>query len=222
MTSLSAKTVSSFALAVVLLAGAGSVDAQDRADRWELGLAVIYQLGTDLDFERGSTVQTSDDFGFVIDGGYNFTDNLAVNFGFEWAGVGYNADGIDDQGETIGIRGSYDAFSLFSNLVYYIGDGALAPYVGAGIGWTWIDTNVPNGPPATGCWWDPWWGWVCYTTYPTETTDAFSYQAILGARYEFNFSSYLRLAYTSQWINLSNASGTPRFDVISAEFGWMF
>lgn len=45
---------------------------------------------------------------------------------------------------------------------------------------------------------------------------------IVDVRSEFNFSSYLRFAYTSQWINLSSASRTSRFDVISAEFGWMF
>ena len=75
---------------------------------------------------------------------------------------------------------------MSGNAIWHLMDGPLTPYVGAGLGWTWIDTNVPTGPPVTGCWWDPWWGYVCYTDYPTKTTDAFSYQAILGVRYEFN------------------------------------
>jgi len=58
-----------------------------------------------------------------------------------------------------------------------VGD-SLSPL--AGIGWTWIDTNIPDGPPVGGCWWDPWWGYVCTTTYPTKTKSAFSYQATLG------------------------------------------
>ena len=210
--------------AVVLAFAAGGTvaEAQDRDDRWEFGLGLMYQLGSGLDFDNGSTVDTDDDFGFQLDAGYNFTDNLAVKFGLQWTGVSYSADTFDDEGDPVSLSGSFDSFALFGDLVYYFGDGALAPYVGAGIGWTWIDTNVPNGPPATGCWWDPWWGPVCYTTYPTKTTDAFSYQASIGLRYEFNYTTYLDFGYTSQWISLSGADGTPRFDVLSLEFGWMF
>ncbi len=210
------------AVAMVVLAGATVADAQDRDDRWELGLAALYQFGANLDFDGGSTIDTNGDFGFMFDGGYNFTDNVAVNFGFQWTGVGYNGSVIDEDGDSVGIKGSYDSFALFGNAVYYFGDGALAPYIGAGIGYTWIDTNIPTGPPATGCWWDPWYGYVCYTTYPTEVKSAFSYQASIGLRYEFNYNNYVRFAYTSQWVSLGSANGTPRFDVLSAEFGWMF
>jgi hypothetical protein len=210
------------AVAMAMIAFSPVADAQDRADRWELGIALLYQGGTDLDFDGGTTVDTDSDFGFQFGGGYNFTDNFAVNFGMQWTGVGYDADVINDEGNPIGVSGSYDQFALFGNLVYYFGDSAIAPYVGAGLGWTWIDTNIPNGAPITGCWWDPWYGYICYTTYPTETTDAFSYQALLGLRYEFGYNKYLRFAYTSQWVGLSNANGTPRFDVFSAEIGWMF
>jgi len=30
------------------------------------------------------------------------------------------------------------------------------------------------------------------------------------------------MAWTSQWMDLGNATSTPRFDVISLEIGWMF
>ncbi|MEE4271098.1 MAG: outer membrane beta-barrel protein [Thermoanaerobaculales bacterium] len=210
------------AVVVALAAGGTVAEAQDRDDRWEFGLGLLYQGGTDIDSEVGSDVETDDDFGFQLEAGYNFTDNFAVKFGSQWTGVGYQAEGIDENGDPFGISGSYDQFALFGDLVYYFGSGALAPYVSAGIGWTWVDTNVPSGPPITGCWWDPWYGYVCYTTYPTKTTDAFSYQASVGLRYEFNYSTFLDFGYTSQWLALSNADGTPRFDVFSLEIGWMF
>ncbi|MEX1311904.1 MAG: outer membrane beta-barrel protein [Candidatus Sulfomarinibacteraceae bacterium] len=210
------------AVALTVIVGATAAEAQDREGRWELGLAALYQFGTDLDFDGGSSISTDGDFGFVFDGGYNLTDNFAVNFGLQWAGIGYKGTVIDEDGESVGIRGSYDSFALFSNAVYYFGSSALAPYVGAGIGYTWIDTKIPSGPPITGCWWDPWYGYVCYTSYPTEVRSAFSYQALLGVRYDFGYNTYVRFAYTSQWISLSSANGTPRFDVLSAEFGWIF
>ena len=217
------RTITVVALAVVLLAGATAADAQYREGRWEFSLGTFYQLGTEVEAENGSTIDTSDDFGFTLGGGYNFSDRLATTFAFQWAGVGYDATGMDEDGNDFDIRGKYDSFTLSANLVLNLADGPFVPYVGAGIGWTWIDTNIPSGPPTTGCWWDPWWGYVCYSSYPTETTDAFSYQALLGVRYEFdNDRTFLRLGYTSQWMDFSSASGTPRFDVIVLDIGWMF
>jgi len=34
--------------------------------------------------------------------------------------------------------------------------------------------------------------------------------------------TFMRFGYTSQWLALDNSSGTPRFDVIGVEIGWMF
>ena len=78
-------------------------------------------------------------------------------------------------------------------------------------------------PPITWCWWDPWWGYVCSTSYPTDIIDAFSYQATLGLRYEFdNDQTFMRLGYTSLWMDFDASSGTPRFDVFVLDIGWMF
>jgi opacity protein-like surface antigen len=208
---------------LAVLAGATAADAQDREGRWELSLGTFYQLSTGVDGQEGSTIDTDNEFGFEIGGGFNFTDKLATTFGLQWAGVGYDATAMDEDGADVAISGKYDSLTVSGNLVYYFSDGQLTPYIGAGIGWTWIDTNVPNGPPTTWCWWDPWWGYVCSTSYPTETRNAFSYQATLGLRYEFdNDKTFLRLGYTSQWMDFDASSGTPRFDVIVLDIGWMF
>ena len=210
-------------LTAVFLFGAASAEAQDREGRWEFSLGTIYQLGTSIDSQGLSSLETDDDFGLAIGGAFNFSDRLATRFGLQWAGIGYDATAMDEDGLPVDISGKYDSFALSANLVYYLSDAQLSPYVGAGIGWTWIDTRVPNGPPYTWCWWDPWWGYVCSTNYPTETIDAFSYQALVGFRYTFNSDqSYLQLGYTSQWMDFDGASGTPRFDVITLDFGWMF
>ena len=207
----------------VLVAGAGAADAQDREDRWEFSLGTFYQLGTAIDGQGDTGLDTGNDFGFSLGGAYNFSDRLATKFGLQWAGVGYDATALDEDLNPVDISGKYDSFTVSANLVYYLTETQLSPYVGAGIGWTWIDTNVPNGPPITWCWWDPWWGYVCSTSYPTETVNAFSYQALAGLRYTFDSdSTYLQLGYTSQWMDFDSASGTPRFDVITLEFGWIF
>lgn len=209
--------------AALLLAVATSAPAQDREGRWEIAVGTCYQLGTDIDGTEGSSISTNDDFGFSIFTGYNFTDNLAATAGFQWAGIGYDADIVEEDGDPSRISGSYDAWALAVNGLYSFGDGPVTPYIGAGIGWTWIDTKIPDGLPSTGCWWDPWWGYVCSTYYPTKTINAVSYQATLGVRYDFNNDmTFLRFGYTSQWQQFDNTDGTPRFDVIGLEVGWMF
>lgn len=216
------KTLFTAVMALALLAGATAADAQDREGRWEFSLGTFYQLGTSIESEGGST-DTDNDFGFELGTSYNFTDNLAVNLGLQWAGVGYDATGYDEDGDPFGITGKFDEFILSANLIYHFTDNQLTPYVGAGIGWTWIDSNIVDGPPSGGCWWDPWWGYVCYTSYPTKTKSAFSYQATLGLRYTFDSDNiFMRLGYTSQWMDFDNASGTPRFDVVILDIGWLF
>lgn len=209
---------------VLVLAGGVTVaQAQDREGRWEFSLGPFYQLGTDIDVKQGSPIKTDDSFGFDLGGGYNFTDMVATTFGLQWAGVDYDTTVIDENGDPAHISGTYDSFTLYGNVVLNLADGPWVPYVGAGIGWTWIDTNVPSGPPIVGCWWDPWYGYVCWGSYPTKTKNAFSYQAFLGLRYEFpNHSTFMRFEYTSQWMNFSKTDGTPRFDVFSFDFGWIF
>lgn len=217
------KTITVVALVAALFAATAVAEAQGREGRWEFTLGTLYQLGIGVDGEGGGTLDTDDAFGLAFGGGYNFSDRLATTFGMQWAGVDYDTTGFNENGDEFGISGAYDAWTLSANLVYHFTDGQLTPYVGAGIGWTSIDTNVPDGPGETWCWWDPWWGYVCSTTYPTKTTDAFTYQATLGLRYTFdNDSTFLRAGYTSQWMDFDRSSSTPRFDVIMLDFGWIF
>ena len=214
------RTICLAGLTLALLAGATAANAQSREGRWEFTLGVPYQLGGTTTYDGGTKVKTNSDFGFGMTVGYNTTENIDWSFGFKWAGIGYDADVVKDTGGTSHISGTYDAWGLSGNLLYHFGQGALTPFIGAGIGYTWIDTNVPNGIPSTGCWWDPWYGYICSTYYPTKTVDSFSYQAMLGVRYAFNPSTFLRLSYASQWMD--QPKGTPRFDVFGLEIGWMF
>jgi opacity protein-like surface antigen len=216
-------TIGLASLALVLLASATVANAQTREGRWEFSLGTMYQLTNSLDFDGGSTMNSDADFGFSMTTGYNPSDRVTLNFGLAWAGVGYDAKVKQDNGGTTSISGTYDTWAISANALFNLTEGKpLVPYIGAGIGWTWVDSNVPSGLPSTGCWWDPWYGYICYTTYPTHSTDVFSYQALAGIRYEFNSRSFMRFGYTSQWLSLSNAKTTPRYDVINLEFGWMF
>jgi opacity protein-like surface antigen len=217
-----ATTIQIVGVFLALIACATVANAQDREGRWEFTLGTMYQNSAKLAFEGGSKVNTDSDFGFQMTMGYHMTDALVASFGLDWQGVGYDALVKRDNGSISSISGSYDAWATSVNFLYHLTEGPVVPYIGAGVGWTRIDSNVPSGLPSTGCWWDPWYGYVCYTSYPTHSTDAFSYQALAGIRYEYNPRSFVRLGYTSQWLDLHKATSTPRFDVFSLEFGWIF
>jgi len=214
------RTIYLAGLTLALLAGATAANAQSREGRWEFTLGIPYQLGSTTKYDGGTEVKTNSDLGFGMTVGYNTNEKVTWSFGLKWASPGYDADVVKDTGGTSHISGSYDAWGLSGNLLFNLGQGPLTPFIGAGIGYSWIDTNVPNGIPSTGCWWDPWYGYICSTYYPTKTVDAFSYQAMLGVRYAFNPGTFLRLSYASQWMDQPKA--TPRFDVFGLEIGWLF
>ena len=139
------KTVLLAGVTLAVIAGATAADAQDREGRWEFTLGTFYQLGTSVDGQEGTGLETDNDFRFEIGGGFNFSDNLATTFNLQWAEVGYDATALDEDLNPVDITGKYDSFTVSGNL-----------------------------------------------------------------------------GYTSQWMDFDAASGTPRFDVFTLDFGWMF
>ena len=74
-------------------------------------------------------------------------------------------------------------------------DRSLTPYVEGGIGWTYIDSNIIDGIPSTGCWWDPWWGPVCATFPTTYGKNVWSFALGAGLRAELTDTFFLRGGY---------------------------
>jgi opacity protein-like surface antigen len=218
------------AVAVTLLVGAGVAQAQglgysgDREGKWEFTFSPLYQMGQTIDFEGGSTVATDDELGFELGFGYNLTEMFNLGFGFDWYGVGYDADvaSADTPGSFTQITGTYDSWTFFGSATANLMEGPFVPYATAGIGWSYIDTGIPDGLPISGCWWDPWYGYICGTTYPTKSSDAFTYNIGAGLRYQFNPGFFMRLGYDMRWLDLGKADGTPAFDQVRLDFGWMF
>lgn len=197
----------------LLSAGA---NAQSRGEGWEFGADLLYQNSNDVDFDGGTTVAFDSDIGFSLWGGYRLSDKLEVQFGLDWTSVDYDASLQLDPTGSIGVSGDIEAFTPFVKGNFNFIDGPFTPYLSAGIGWSFIDTNIPNGRPQTGCWWDPWYGYICTTVQDTKTTDAFNYNVGLGVRWDLSTGYSLRLAYEKQWYDLEDA--TPDFDLFRLGF----
>lgn len=212
------------ALVLGLLAEPASAQSSVRAGRWE-GYGSLRSLFSEsLDFEGGSTIDTDNDLGFALGFGYNFDDHLNVSGEFSWNSVDYDGRlaSADSPGISSAISGQFDAASMAGTVTWHLLDGPLTPYGSATLGYTWIDTNIATGPPVTGCWWDPWFGYICDTFVDTKNEDAFSYGLGIGMRWDLDNGLFGRLAYDERWMDLSNADGTPSFGTVHLDFGGKF
>jgi opacity protein-like surface antigen len=119
---------------------------------------------------------------------------------------------------TADISGDMESFTPRLNGVFNFMEGPLTPYVIAGVGWSFIDTNIPTGQVSVGCWWDPWWGQICTPYQPTLDVDGFTYELGLGVRWDIGDHYSLKLAYEKSWFELDHASSTPDLDLVKAGF----
>jgi opacity protein-like surface antigen len=193
----------------------------EREGRWESTLGVYLTGPETAEGTNASSVDIDTGFGVGFGAAYNFTQHLAIRFDGAWSRADYDAVLDTDAEGLVDINHRLTAFTGQINGVWNIFDAALTPYLQAGFGWTYIDSNVSDGSPVTGCWWDPWWGYICSNFYETYDETNFSWNAGAGLRYEFNSSMFLRGGW--ERLNIDAGDGAdPSFDAFRLEFGWMF
>ena len=75
---------------------------------------------------------------------------------------------------------------------------------------------------STGCWWDPWWGYVCTTFYDTYSDTRTGYTYSVGVRWDLSDSIALRAAYGKLDMDTSHATKDVNLDTWRAEIVWKF
>jgi opacity protein-like surface antigen len=220
------------ALLLLLLCFSATVEAQrfnqkkiydsTRYQQWEVSLLVQGQSGTDEAFEGGSSLEIDDEWGWGLTIGWNWTERLNLAYKFTLVKPGYAATIVPEDPDEIAptIDYSMSKYAHQLNLTYHFLKGPLTPYIQAGAGMTKLDSNVPSRPPATGCWWDPWWGWICVTEWSTYETTEFSYNVGLGLRWDLSDAFFVRGSYNREFVSLD--SGDLDFDTLSLEAGLMW
>jgi opacity protein-like surface antigen len=100
------------------------------------------------------------DFGWGFTLGYNLNPHILFNFDFGSTTPSYAATLVDsDDGSIYKINHKIDVLESQFNVVYNVFTSQFSPYVQAGAGWSYVDSN--DGLPNSFCWYDPWWGPVC-------------------------------------------------------------
>ncbi len=192
-----------------------------RAGKWETNIGLYISGSESEDGLNNSSIDVDTGYGFGFGIGYNFSDHLALRFDGSWVRPDYDAIlDTEDEG-LVEISHRLSMFNGQFNGVWNILDGPFTPYLQAGVGWTYIDSNVADGPPSTGCWWDPWWGYICAPFYSTYSDTNFSWNVGAGLRYELGRGMFVRGAW--ERTHIDGGSGVdPEFDAYRFELGWMF
>ncbi len=192
--------------------------AQDRAETWEFDAGLIWSDSMSLDGEMGTGLEIDDEIGFTLGGTYNFTNRLAAGFGISWLSPDYEATFLpEDQLGFESVRADMDTFTIAAKGTFNFLEGPITPYVELGFGWTSVDSNIADGPPITGCWWDPWWGYVCAPYWDTYTEDLTSWSGALGVRWDVNRSWGLKASYNMLELNTTGDLEDASLDTISVQ-----
>jgi hypothetical protein len=211
-------------LFILPLGEALAYDPGPREGKWDFTVQMRYMNGQTIDGKNGSSADVNDTLGWGFGFGYNFTNNLALAMDISWANANYNAKYTagtpPPTGGTGSMYGTLYASTIALNMTYYFNKGAVAPFVIGGIGSTFIDSNIPNGAPSTGCWYDPWYGYICNTYQSTYSSTNFSYNAGLGLRWDVAPGFFLRGILADQWVDTSQ--GTLTIPTFRLDIGFSF
>jgi opacity protein-like surface antigen len=215
-------------LGLILTAGSpvlAAVKESDRTEAWEFLIPIRYLSGQKLDFDHGTSVDLHDDLGWGFGFGYNFNEHMNLDFEFGWTSANYTvkwASADTPALPPVEATGYLDVSTTQINFTYNFMPKTVTPYISAGIGWNWFDTNIPVGPPQTGCWWDPWYGYICQTFTDTASGSGFSYGFGAGVRIEPKDSFFIRLGLNDNWQDLGSYNSSPDFLSYRLDMGWKF
>jgi opacity protein-like surface antigen len=194
----------------------------DRSRTWEVDLGAHWMRSETIDFRGGSTLKLDNDTGFGFGFAYNFNSQFSLGASFEGFEPDYHATiaSADPSQEPDRFSGNVRLTTAMVDGTYYILPRSFTPYVSAGVGFTNVDTDIPRGPPLVGCWWDPWYGYVCDYFVRTKQEDEFSYRAEAGLRWDITPFFYVKGSYGRTWLDVGHSAGDAQLDVWRIDVGF--
>jgi opacity protein-like surface antigen len=209
------------ALAVAVPALAQSMS---RSRKNEFYGGPVFTDGKNYSFDGGSSAHTDTGVGLTLGWGHNFNPHMLAGIEIEWSEQDYRANVQPGPGNPLSaqqINGTIESRTVRFLGTYHFSEKAFTPYVTGGLGWSWVDTNIPSGLPENVCWYYPWWGTYCSTYVPTHNTTKFSYNLGAGLRYDYG-KAIFRGQVHAQWIDWGGSYGSSAVTQYRIDFGTKF
>ena len=142
-------------LIALLACGPALAQQSSRNGTWEVYLGPVFTDGKSYSFEGGASART--DTGVGLNFGFARNIDRHWNFGmdFGWSEQDYRATVQPGPGNVFpagNINGTIESSTLRFHGTYHFLSGNFTPFVTGGLGWTYVDTNIPSGLPESFCW----------------------------------------------------------------------
>ena len=181
-----------------------------------------------LQFDNGAEANINEGSSLGFGFGYNLSSHIELSALFSARSSNYFGTRIIDNNPEIPelpngpqkFNATLYTSSFNFGFTYNLLKAPFTPYISTNIGWTFIDSGLPTGRLTTGCWYDPWYGYVCTPVAQTYTSTDFNYGAGVGLRYDFNRKIYIKGGVAKNYIDLGS-SNTPDFTSYQFTFGFM-
>lgn len=213
-------------LSVALVMAASAAHAQlmrpsERTGYWDFTVQTRYSAAKDFDGRGGSKLELEDDLGWGFGVGYNLNERLEIGGFFSWRTIDYTATIADavTPTSTTQYSGWLDTGNFAASAIFNLLPKAFTPYVQGTVGWAMVDTNIPAGI-STGCWWDPWWGYICDTYATTYGEDGVAYSLGGGVSLQPSEIFFIRVGYDRMWIDMDDASDNA--DLFRVDVGFLY
>jgi len=200
----------------------GSTGAGNSAARW--GLSEFYiggaYMGGGSNSLENSPIELDfdDDWGLTLGGGYHLSNHLYVGGELLFAKSTFSGTSTEDD---TSLQQSMRQWGITGGFEYNLLEGPLTPYLSAGLGFTYLETDDPTRDPAYIC--RPgFYGWWCDWYYPVYSDWFFTYYAGVGLRWDISDRSVVRLSYKLNWISASGVTSQVRQDMLAITYGGKF
>ena len=210
----------------LLIAFSGQGYAQSRAetDEWSLDLFIVGPKH--YVFEGGASARNDGGGGIGLTLAHNLNDYVAVGLDATLSEFGYRASvapGAGNAAAGFQSEGSMETAGLRAHVTWNLLARPVTPFLSAGAGVVFLDSNLDSDPPANACWIYPWHGEVCSDKAPKSNLARFTYGFGAGMRFDLPRDlGFIRAMVGGEWIHIPEALSPVGYVQFRADFGLRF